>query len=207
MTATNAKLSSLQNQQSLGLDAVTERLSKLERRLDEVAAKDPAQEFTARGALTTLQAIDDKVSSLMLKRSKAAALQSSSSPSSLCPGLRASVLNGHCADLKELLLDVGSRVDDIYGRVIVDQDYDDYSRDEASPPSVVDRHAARGLLRRLAAPLKKTSRRLKELEASVGERLDAALGTVQVAARDVDRKFGDFFNMTMEMFEHQHHQV
>ena len=31
--------------------------------------------------------------------------------------------------------------------------------------------------------------------------------TVQIASADFDRKFSDFFNMTLEMFEHQHHQI
>ena len=30
---------------------------------------------------------------------------------------------------------------------------------------------------------------------------------MQIASADFDRKFSDFFNMTLEMFEHQHHQI
>lgn len=104
----------------------------------------------------------------------------------------------HCSEVKELIVDLGHRVEELSERgVRGEADYGD--ENELPPP--------RGVLRRLAVPLKKTSRRLRELEESLGGRLDSALEIQEVAARDVDRKFGDFFNMTMEMFEHQHQQV
>ena len=44
----------------------------------------------------------------------------------------------------------------------------------------------------------------------IGRQLESTMGeirtSVQIAAADFDQKFNDFFNMTLEMFEHQHHQ-
>lgn len=65
------------------------------------------------------------------------------------------------------------------------------------------------LFRRLSLPFKKANRRLRDME-DIGRQLESTMGeirtTVQIANADFDRKFGDFFNMTLEMFEHQHHQ-
>lgn len=65
------------------------------------------------------------------------------------------------------------------------------------------------LFRRLSLPFKKANRRLRDME-DIGRQLESTMGeirtTVQIASADFDRKFGDFFNMTLEMFEHQHHQ-
>ena len=45
----------------------------------------------------------------------------------------------------------------------------------------------------------------------IGRQLESTMGeirsSVQIAAADFDQKFNDFFNMTLEMFEHQHHQI
>ena len=66
------------------------------------------------------------------------------------------------------------------------------------------------LFRRLALPFKKANRRLRDME-DIGRQLESTMGeirtSVQIAAADFDQKFNDFFNMTLEMFEHQHHQI
>jgi len=60
------------------------------------------------------------------------------------------------------------------------------------------------LFRRISQPFKKASK-------NVSKKFDRAVTDVTFLMRDavtdIDRKFNDFFNMTMEMFEHQHHQV
>ena len=59
------------------------------------------------------------------------------------------------------------------------------------------------LFRKLSQPFKKATK-------NVGKKFDRAVTDVTFllkdASTDIDRKFNDFFNMTMEMFEHQHHQ-
>ena len=66
------------------------------------------------------------------------------------------------------------------------------------------------LFRRLALPFKKANRRLRDME-DIGRQLESTMGEIrtstQIAAADIDRKFSDFFNMTLEMFDHQHHQI
>merc|ERR1712223_601925 len=66
------------------------------------------------------------------------------------------------------------------------------------------------LFRRLALPFKKANRRLRDME-DIGRQLESTMDeirtSVQIAAADFDQKFNDFFNMTLEMFEHQHHQI
>jgi hypothetical protein len=51
----------------------------------------------------------------------------------------------------------------------------------------------------------------KKASKSVSKKFDRAVSDVTYLMRDavtdIDRKFNDFFNMTMEMFEHQHHQL
>ncbi len=66
------------------------------------------------------------------------------------------------------------------------------------------------LFKRLSLPFKKANRRLRDME-DIGRQLESTMGeirtNVQIASADFDRKFSDFFNMTLEMFEHQHHQM
>ena len=66
------------------------------------------------------------------------------------------------------------------------------------------------LFRRLSLPFKKANRRLRDME-DIGQQLESTMNeirtSVQIASADFDRKFSDFFNMTLEMFEHQHYQA
>lgn len=66
------------------------------------------------------------------------------------------------------------------------------------------------LFRRLSLPFKKANRRLRDME-DIGRQLESTMNeirtNVQIASADFDRKFSDFFNMTLEMFEHQHYQI
>ena len=66
------------------------------------------------------------------------------------------------------------------------------------------------LFKRFSLPFKKANRRLRDME-DIGQQLESTMGeirtTTQIAAADIDRKFSDFFNMSLEMFDHQHHQI
>lgn len=66
------------------------------------------------------------------------------------------------------------------------------------------------LFRKVSLPFKKANRRLRDME-DIGRQLESTMGeirtSVQLASADIDRKFSDFFNMTLEMFDHQHHQI
>jgi hypothetical protein len=66
------------------------------------------------------------------------------------------------------------------------------------------------LFRRVALPFKKANRRLREME-DIGQQLESTMGEirnqVQIATADINHKFGDFYNMSLEMLEHQHHQL
>ena len=90
-----------------------------------------------------------------------------------------------------------------------DKDYATNNNDEADFEDLgnmdeeTEHHLVK-LFRRISQPFKKATK-------NVGKKFDRAVSDVTYllrdAASDIDRKFNDFFNMTMEMFEHQHHQL
>lgn len=75
----NSQLNSISSNQGLGVGQLSEQLESLDSRIGVLT--DPANEFTTRGVLTTLKAIDDKVSSLLLTSSRQHRARHSSSSS------------------------------------------------------------------------------------------------------------------------------
>ena len=63
------------------------------------------------------------------------------------------------------------------------------------------------LFRRITLPFKKANKRLREME-DIRHRftssLDQMRAIVNTLTRDADRRYNDFYNMTMEMFDQQH---
>lgn len=220
MTNFASQLGSIQTNLGLGVAQLGDKLDAVKDQIQEADTSNPTTQFTARGVLTTLQGIDDKVSSILTNRQRLLRHSGSTSRTH----------HDSCGHMKELLNDVSAKVDDIYDKMYVNEDGvvnsqgenevisdDDYNFDQAidqyaqrhSGQGHLDRHFFR-LFRRIAAPFRKANKRLRDMEdaRTSFEQIMTELSTLaESSVKDVDRKFSDFFNMTMEMFEHQHHQL
>ena len=162
----------------------------------------PTAEFAARGALTTLQSVDDKVSAL-LARPRTMRQQMTQTDAS-------------CAEMSD---DLNHKMNQIYERLMELEDervFDQHQQTQhheviSSSPEAghLDRQVMR-LYRRLSAPFKKAGRRLREME-SVRDDFEATAKNLEAVVmssnEEVDRRFGEFFNYTLEAFDHQHHQL
>ncbi len=207
MSSVSSQLGSFQTNLGLGFGQVSERLETLESRSPAISSSDPTAEFTARGVLSTLQSVDDKLSALMARPRLRHAIMTqrqqqhhqrthssvNNPPTSSCQ-----------SDIGEATREISAKIEDVMERVdnvkevcrsrhgvSLDEDHY-YEEEETGVPSLMSNMIT-------------TS---EEQLLKLFQRASAPLGEAAAArSADIDRKFGDFFNITMDMFEHQHGQT
>jgi len=217
LTTITGQANSLQSTMSNSVEILGEQITNLEGRMHR-ALTDSNPEI-----ISSLQRIESKLASSRI-RAKLPAFQGqhghSGSSRSLCANMKSSLdnltikmetaLSAKKCYNNEVTTDVGTQSND--GRenrdgTVEETDFDmSFTGFESETPN--DQQLIK-LFRRLTLPFKKANRRLRDME-DIGRQLESTMGeirsSVQIAAADFDQKFNDFFNMTLEMFEHQHHQ-
>ncbi|XP_059094034.1 angiopoietin-related protein 3-like [Tigriopus californicus] len=205
LTTTTDQLFNMQSNWDAGLAHVKARLQKIESSI--AAGHDPSVAFTARGILSTLKRVESKLDAVVRKESRIDSTDEGR-PSKT-----------HCRDVSASLADISERLEYLEDHIRESQfrepeyisDYEiggEMSELSVTSPTL-DNQIMRAM-RRMTVPLKRIHKRLRTLD-TMEHKFEGILAqmdqSIDGATHDIEGKFNDFFNMTMEMFEHQHLQV
>ena len=188
LTTLTGQVNSLQSGLTLSIESIGDQLTAMEGRLQR-SLSDPDPHI-----MSSLQRVEAKVTSNRPRT------RISSHPNR----------TGICTDLRKDVNLLSSNVESLVRKSRHgNPDKDHESIQDISMETTQEQQLVK-IIRKVALPFKKANKRLRDME-DIGHHLEATMGEIRshvhVASTDIDRKFNDFFNMTLEMFEHQHHQM
>lgn len=205
LTTTTDQLFNMQSNWDAGIAHVKARLQKIESSI--AVGHDPSVAFTTRGVLTTLKRVETKLDSVVQTGVKVDQEE------------RGELSQSQCRDVSTSLSDISERLESLEDHIRESQfrdsdlvsDYDlGGELGESSGLSAPLETQIMRVMRRMTVPFKRIHKRLRVLDTmehkfeGIFTQMDR---TIDGATHDMEGKFNDFFNMTMEMFEHQHQQV
>ncbi len=192
ITTLTGQVNSLQSGLTLSIEAIGEQMTAMEGRLQR-SISDPNPQI-----MSSLQRLEAKNKATTSHR------------------LRSSHSNrtGICVDLRREVRLMSLKLDSIGAKHSGSHQNEDAPLDisvvHGYDESDIQEQQLVKIIRKVALPFKKANKRLRDME-DIGHQLETTMGEirshVRLASNDLDRKFNDFFNMTLEMFEHQHHQM